>query len=674
MAHSYKNIVITPNTGASSDPTVQFSGGNTTVNTDITLKVYPDSNGTLSFEGSAGQLFSITNDLTGSLFSVNDVSGIPLIEVNVTSQQITFGEFYGNVGIGKSASTSSTYKLDVNGTINASNILINGNAITGSLTSLTPANNWANTLYTSSLSTGNNSANSANAYTITVGAASNTWANTLSTSDRAIANAAANSANAYTVTIGAASNTWANTLSTSDRAIANAAANSANAYTVTVGTAGNNYTIQVGAASNTWANTLSTSDRAIANAAANSANAYTVTVGAASNSWANSLGVNTALAYTWTNTQTYQSTVSFSSNVFFRNTSNIVWITNAASTTSNVTLKTYPDSNGTLSFEGSAGQLFSITNDLTGSLFSVNDVSGIPLIEVNVTSQQVTFGQFYGNVGIGTSASTASIYKLDVAGSANISLPTLLVAGTNVLASFAAGNNYTNQIGAAANTWANSKVAAVTSNSTSRIWANTAIDGNNNENVFLDLATSGVTATTYGNASIIPVITVDAYGRITSAANVTSSGGGGGGVTITAETSSASTFYPVFTLTTTGTMSTANVDSTDLKYVPSTGTFSALIFNSTSDITMKTDIEELDGVELIKDINPVGFKWKRSGIKSYGVIAQDLEKVLPELVQTDDEGLKSVSYIPMIAMLVDVVKKQQKEIQEIKELLNRKKE
>ena len=120
MAHSYKNIVITPNTGASSDPTVQFSGGNTTVNTDITLRVYPDSNGTLSFEGSAGQLFSITNDLTGSIFSVNDVSGIPLVEVNVASQQITLGQFYGNVGIGTGASNSSIYKLDVTGSANIS--------------------------------------------------------------------------------------------------------------------------------------------------------------------------------------------------------------------------------------------------------------------------------------------------------------------------------------------------------------------------------------------------------------------------------------------------------------------------------------------------------------------------------------------------------------------------
>ena len=82
MANSYKNIVITPNIGSTTDdPKMVFSGANTSINTDITVRVYPTLNGTLSFEGSTGQLFSITNSLTGTIYSVNDVSGIPSIEV-----------------------------------------------------------------------------------------------------------------------------------------------------------------------------------------------------------------------------------------------------------------------------------------------------------------------------------------------------------------------------------------------------------------------------------------------------------------------------------------------------------------------------------------------------------------------------------------------------------------
>lgn len=87
MANTYKNIVITPNTGSSTgDPTLVFSGGNTSVNTDITLRTYPSSNGTLSIEGSAGQLFSVTNELSGTIFSVNDISGIPALDVNANGR------------------------------------------------------------------------------------------------------------------------------------------------------------------------------------------------------------------------------------------------------------------------------------------------------------------------------------------------------------------------------------------------------------------------------------------------------------------------------------------------------------------------------------------------------------------------------------------------------------
>jgi hypothetical protein len=80
----------------------------------ITQKAYELNSGTLSWEGSAGQLFSITNNLTsGSIFSVNDVSGIPSIDVDA-SGTISLGAFGGNIGIG---TTNATSKLDVVGNI-----------------------------------------------------------------------------------------------------------------------------------------------------------------------------------------------------------------------------------------------------------------------------------------------------------------------------------------------------------------------------------------------------------------------------------------------------------------------------------------------------------------------------------------------------------------------------
>jgi hypothetical protein len=108
MAHSDKNIVITPAIGSTStDPRIVFSGADASVGPqNITLQVYPTSNGTLSFEGSAGQLFSITNSLTGSIFSVNDVSGIPSIEV-LSTGVVKLAEFGGFVAYGVSPAVTA---------------------------------------------------------------------------------------------------------------------------------------------------------------------------------------------------------------------------------------------------------------------------------------------------------------------------------------------------------------------------------------------------------------------------------------------------------------------------------------------------------------------------------------------------------------------------------------
>ena len=132
MADSDKNIVITPNISSSSDnPKIVFSGADAaTAAQDITLYTYPTSNGTLSFEGSAGQLFSITNDLTGTIFSVNDVSGIPSIEVDADGT-IRLAEFGGNVLLG-TATDDGTNLLQVDGSIVATAFSgpLSGNATT----------------------------------------------------------------------------------------------------------------------------------------------------------------------------------------------------------------------------------------------------------------------------------------------------------------------------------------------------------------------------------------------------------------------------------------------------------------------------------------------------------------------------------------------------------------
>jgi hypothetical protein len=143
MANTYKNIIITPNRGSNSDePKIVFSGANTTVNTDITLTVLPSSNGSVIFSGSVGQLFSVTNDLSGTIFSVNDISGVPSIDVNADGS-VSLARFGGTVGIGGkntdpearlvvTKTSASVYNNIIINDTNGNNVLGLGSWSTGS--------------------------------------------------------------------------------------------------------------------------------------------------------------------------------------------------------------------------------------------------------------------------------------------------------------------------------------------------------------------------------------------------------------------------------------------------------------------------------------------------------------------------------------------------------------
>ena len=129
MANSDKNLVIVPNVGSSSgDPTITFSGADPSLGPQsLQARIYPTSNGTLSFEGSAGQLFSITNSLTGTIYSVNDVSGLPSIEVFDTGV-VRLARYSGRVIIGNIADNGNdTLQFATGGSISLPNINSTGN-------------------------------------------------------------------------------------------------------------------------------------------------------------------------------------------------------------------------------------------------------------------------------------------------------------------------------------------------------------------------------------------------------------------------------------------------------------------------------------------------------------------------------------------------------------------
>ena len=94
-----------------------------------------------------------------------------------------------------------------------------------------------------------------------------------------------------------------------------------------------------------------------------------------------------------------------------------------------------------------------------------------------------------------------------------------------------------------------------------------------------------------------------------------------------------------------------------------TGDVTAPNFNTTSDAAVKDDIMTIDSpLNTLANLRGVNFDWKQTGQKSMGVIAQEVEKVLPYLVATDANGLKSVNYQAMVGLLIESVKDLQAQV------------
>ena len=95
------------------------------------------------------------------------------------------------------------------------------------------------------------------------------------------------------------------------------------------------------------------------------------------------------------------------------------------------------------------------------------------------------------------------------------------------------------------------------------------------------------------------------------------------------------------------------------------GVATALSFDALSDINFKENISTVDNaLETVEQLRGVSFNWKESGEPSYGVISQELENVLPELVHGDNP--KRVNYNGIIGVLIEAVKELKAEVDSLK--------
>jgi hypothetical protein len=111
-----------------------------------------------------------------------------------------------------------------------------------------------------------------------------------------------------------------------------------------------------------------------------------------------------------------------------------------------------------------------------------------------------------------------------------------------------------------------------------------------------------------------------------------------------------------------------------------TGTLEAtadIIAYASSDIRLKNNIQPIENsLEKINQIGGYSFEWnvEKQNIytgKDYGVIAQEIEEILPELVQTREDGYKAVKYDKLVSLLIEGIKDLSKEIEVLKKQVNK---
>lgn len=292
-----------------------------------------------------------------------------------------------------------------------------------------------------------------------------------------------------------------------------------------------------------------------------------------------------------------------------------------------------------------------VTVDGTGSTLDADFVRGLSSASSNIASTVVT-RDISGNFSANTI--TASLIG-NVSGTAsNVSgVVSIANGGTGTTTpSIVAGSNIT-ITGSFPNQTINGSAGGVTtfSGNSTGLTPNTATSGAITLGGILALANGGTGTAT---PSIVAGTGITISGSFPN--QTINASASGSAITVVNDISTATAIYPTLSSVTSGTATTLNTSSSKLSYIPLSGQLSATSFNSASDENLKENIHTSVGLNSITKLRGVEFTWKDSKDKSSGIIAQELEKILPHLVYTSDEDSKSVNYSGLVAYLIESIK------------------
>jgi hypothetical protein len=181
--------------------------------------------------------------------------------------------------------------------------------------------------------------------------------------------------------------------------------------------------------------------------------------------------------------------------------------------------------------------------------------------------------------------------------------------------------------------------------------------------------TGGIAASgkIYSGGGFNGALTGNVTGNVSgSSGSTTGNAGTASAVATTGAVTTSGTYYPMF-VASNGSSNQAGNTATAFTFNPGNGTLTATIVTASSDARLKENVKPITGaLALVNKLEGVLFNRIGQTHEEIGVIAQQVEAVVPQLVFTDEEGMKSVAYANTVALLIEAIKEQQVQIEELK--------